>query len=108
LHTRGPWRHWQWLLADLVVSVDRVTRITHSPQSVLLATPPASRWLWDVGARVGAAASLVSNVSLYGLVGGKLGASGFDYVALGEQTEDRTHIGQGSVQVELGLCVSVF
>lgn len=108
LDARAPWRHWQWLLADLSFSFDRVTRTTHSPEAVLVGTPAASRWLWDVGARAGAAVNLVSNVSLYGLVGARLGVSGFDYVALGEQSEERTHIGQRTAQVELGLCVSVF
>jgi hypothetical protein len=108
LNSRAPWRHWQWLMADLTASVDRVTRTTRSPEAVLVATQPAARWLWDVGVRAGAAVSLVSNLSLYGLVGGKLGASRFDYVAAGEQSEERTHFGQASAQLELGLCVSVF
>jgi hypothetical protein len=108
LDARAPWRHWQWLLADLSLSVDRVNRTTQAPEAVLVGTPAASRWLWDVGARAGAAVSLVSNVSLYGLLGARLGVSGFDYVALGEQGEERTHIGQRTAQVELGLCVNVF
>jgi hypothetical protein len=108
LDARAPWRLCQWLLADVVLVVDPITRTTHSAPTLLVATKPASRWLVDAGARIGAALTLVSNVSLYGLLGGKLGLSNFDYVAEFETTDERTAIGRAAWHVELGLSTNVF
>jgi hypothetical protein len=108
IDARSAWPVWQWLIADVVLAVDEVSRTTRTPAGTLVATPPASRWLLDAGGRVGAAVTLVSNLGLYALLGGKLGLSRFDYVAEGETSEERVTLGRAAWQLDLGVCVSVF
>jgi hypothetical protein len=77
----------------------RVVRETTDVVSGLQASPRDSRFIWAIGARLGATASVSKRISVFGLLGVSLPLSNYEYVV----REEARELGSGPPRAQLNL-----